>query len=93
MYKSGQKLICIVGGEWYFKNGTPTIGPRRGEEVTVYSVEDNYLWLVEYLNIGCFNSRGFRPPVNISEDVMESFQKEIIETIDVPIVEPTLEPA
>ena len=94
MYKRGQKLICIKKSNvWHFHSGEPARGPNRGEEVTVDSVEGNYLWLVEYLNIGCFNSRGFRPPVDIPKELMNSFQEEIIETIDIPNVEPALEPA
>lgn len=90
MYKPGQKLICIVKGQWGYTGSTrPVPGPKYGEEVTLNNVAHNgYLWLNEYLGLGCYDPKGFRPPVDISDEVKESLSKIVEEKIEQPILEP-----
>lgn len=87
MYKSGQKLVCIVNGHWYNSTGKQ-IGPKYHEEVTLYDVGyKGYLELNEYPE-RLYNPKGFRPAVDISDEVKESLSKIVEERIEQPILEP-----
>ncbi len=91
MFKKGKKVICIKK-EW--KGNNPA--PKYLEEVTVNEtafhpitgcVGHNFF---EYGKRNYFRAKWFRSPVDISDEVKNSFPEIIEEKIDIPQLEPTL---
>lgn len=75
MFKTGQKIVCVVKGEWSKQaksNGfmdklrwlmnSKTYGPKYNEVVEVKGTHyDEYVDLVEYSKNGRYDARCFKP--------------------------------
>jgi hypothetical protein len=90
-WKIGQKLVCIHGSNWEYRDGnlSDRLAPKKGEIVTFDGVDESdrlFILLKEYPESYSYPS--FRPveshSAHISEAVRSSLPRPVEEVSDVP---------